>query len=256
MHTEDTFVSNFNGVDISCVKTTPQDCLKAVVLLVHGLGGQKNSETHTALIPLLTSNGIATFRFDFPGHGESGGNTLDLTIGSGGAVVDQMYKLMRTHFPSVPTGLFGASFGATAILKSHAVKETSALVIRSPVSNYALVRERQLGANKISQWKKDGRIGGLISRGRETPWRFYEEAKTLNFFHRAETGKVPLLIVQGTQDTTVPMDDTLRLFKAWAGTVELLHVEGGDHSLGSPTHTKFLVVVSGSWFVDHLLRTS
>ncbi len=252
-YTDSVFNSPFNGVNIACVQTRPQNNPSAVVLLVHGIGGQKNSDTHIDLAPKLAEIGIASLRFDFPGHGESGGCTLDLTIGHGAAVVDQMYSVMRKAFPDVPTGILGASFGGSAILQSKACGVADALVLRSPVSDYCAVRQRQLGAEGLRQWQRDGQIDGLISGGRQTPWRFYEEAATFDFFHKAKAETSPLLIVQGTKDATVPMDDTVKLITAWAGTGELVDIHGGDHSLSNPLHTEMFIALSSQWFASHLL---
>ena len=83
------------------------------------------------------------------------------------------------------------------------------------ITDYCAVRQRQLGAEGLRQWQR--KIEGLISGGRQTPWRFYEEAATFDFFHKAKKETTPLLIVQGTKDATVPMADTVKLITAWAG---------------------------------------
>ena len=169
---ESSFQKNVDNVEIAYVVCQPKTKARGCVLLVHGLGGQKNRETHLALSEVLGKSNIATLRFDFPGHGDSSGTTTDLTIESGARIVRGMFAELQKCFPDVPIGLVGASFGATAVLSSSILNKAAAIAFRSPVSDYAAVREHQLGPEKMAEWHREGVIGGLISRGRLTSWKF------------------------------------------------------------------------------------
>ncbi|GGK32554.1 alpha/beta hydrolase family protein [Salinarimonas ramus] len=250
---EEPIVHGAGDVDLACVLHRPAGDVRGGVVLVHGLGGRKDSETHSALVPRLAAAGLATLRFDFPGHGDSGGSTLDLTIGLGARTVDAMVGLMRERLPPCPLGLVGASFGATAILAAHASRTADALVLRSPVCDYASVRARQLGPERLALWAREGRIAGLISRGRETPYAFHEEALRLDLFAEATARTAPLLLLQGSEDDTVPMNDTLALRERWGGRADLVRIEGGDHSLSDPLHTDLLVACAATWLDRHLV---
>ena len=50
-----------------------------LAVLVHGLGSSKDSTTNQMLAKILLENGIAVFRFDLFGHGETDGDFSDLT---------------------------------------------------------------------------------------------------------------------------------------------------------------------------------
>lgn len=251
MNIETLHTVDFEGDAIAVVATMPDgigaDAVAGIVVLVHGLGGQKRSETHILASQKFLSLGYATICFDFPGHGESGGSTETLTISKGARLIDHIAEMSMKWHPERPLAFFGASFGGTCILASSAIEKADSIVLRSPVSDYPSVRARQLGAEGLSRWERDGLIDGLISQGRLTPWAFYEEAKELDLFARATECLAPLLIVQGQEDDTVPMDDSLRLAKHWGGRSDVVMIAGGDHSLNDPKHTELFVALGCHW---------
>lgn len=53
-----------------------------LAIIMHGLGGDKEAPIHLALSKALAERGFATLRFDFNGHGASGGDFRDMTIPS------------------------------------------------------------------------------------------------------------------------------------------------------------------------------
>ena len=254
MNIENCHAINFEGDAIAVVATTPDgmgaDAVAGVVVLVHGLGGQKHSDTHILAIKKFSNLGYATICFDFPGHGESGGSTETLTISKGARLVDHIAEMSMKWHQERPLAFFGASFGGTCILASSAIENAASIVLRAPVSDYPSTRARQLGAEGLSRWQRDGLIDGLISQGRLTPWAFYEEAKELDLYTRAPECLAPLLIVQGQDDDTVPMDDSLRLAKLWGGRSDVVMIAGGDHSLNDPKHTALFVALGCHWITD------
>ena len=242
------WTTSIEGQNISAVLTCPDGAVRAAVLLVHGLGGQKNSDTHLQAAEALKESGIASLRFDFPGHGESGGGTETLTIGSGAAVVDGMFDRLIDAFPDCPAGLLGASFGGSCILASGCLPKAGALVLRSPVSDYCAVRKRQLGEAGLARWRRENLMAGMISRGRLSPWRFYEEAEQLDLYARAGNARGALLIVHGTADDTVPLEQSVKLRHAWGGQADLVTIADGNHSLEGEAHTGLFVAMGADWF--------
>lgn len=251
MTVENWRTTHFEGDDIVLVETIPDrvnnDAVVGVVVLVHGLGGQKHSETHILAIQKLSNLGFATVCFDFPGHGESGGTTETLTISKGAHLVDHIAHIAVNRYPRWPISFFGASYGGTCILASSAIKKAASIVLRSPVSDYQSVRARQLGSEGLARWKRDGLIDGLISRNRLSPWAFYEEAGKIDLFACSSEHLAPLLIVQGKDDDTVPMADSIRLSEAWIGRSDVVMIEGDDHSLSDPVHTGLFVALGCHW---------
>ena len=51
-----------------------------IAILMHGFTGNRNGELLTALADALLEKGVASVRFDFNGHGDSGGKLEDMTV--------------------------------------------------------------------------------------------------------------------------------------------------------------------------------
>lgn len=111
---------------------------RPVVVLCHGLGSNKESYTNQQLEKRLTEKNIATFRFDFSGHGESEGKQKDITLSQ---AIDDIHSaieyLTKTDLQYSKLGLVGSSFGGSAsLIAASQSDKVSFLALRSPISNY------------------------------------------------------------------------------------------------------------------------
>ncbi len=101
-----------NGLVLFEQSWFPEDDVKAVVLLVHGLGEHSSRYEHVAKI--LTSKTIGIETFDLRGHGKSDGarafvNSFDEHLRD----LDIFYKRVRERRSDTPIFLYGHSMGAT-----------------------------------------------------------------------------------------------------------------------------------------------
>ena len=90
----------------------PKDEVKAVVLLVHGLGEHSSRYEHVA--KFLTSKGIGIETFDLRGHGKSDGarafvRSFDEYLQD----VEIFYSRVLGRHPGLPLFIYGHSMGAT-----------------------------------------------------------------------------------------------------------------------------------------------
>lgn len=106
-----------NGVDIYAQGWQPDGNapVKAVVLIIHGLGEHSSRYEHVAAF--FAKQGIATLSNDRVGHGKSGGKRghvakyaylLD--------DIDQLQKEAAARYPGAPVFLYGHSMGGAIVL--------------------------------------------------------------------------------------------------------------------------------------------
>lgn len=100
----------------------PESEVRAVVLLVHGLGEHSARYEHVA--EHLTNCGFAVFAIDHHGHGQSDGRmgyVERFSVYLDG--VDELRKTIRAQYPSLPLFLLGHSMGgliaATCLLANQ-----------------------------------------------------------------------------------------------------------------------------------------
>lgn len=229
------------------------------VLLLHGFGTGKDNRLNRELAPRLALLGIASCRFDFAGHGESGGDTASLTIGRAADDTASVAFRFRSDFlaRNARLAVVASSFGASAALR--ALKELSplsALVLRAPVSDYVEVRLSQYGADGIAHWKRAGSIEVESSKGPLlSGYEFYQDASSHNTYDAVRNCQVPTLILHGDKDDNVPLEQSITLAKAIGTSARLVVVHGAGHSFSEPSHFERLTTECISFLRETLFGT-
>jgi pimeloyl-ACP methyl ester carboxylesterase len=201
------------------------------------LGGFRSDMTGTKaemLAAFAARENRAFLRFDYFGHGESSGAFQDGTISrwkdDAVAVLDEL-----TEGPQV---LIGSSMGGwMATLAAKARPERIAgLVLLAPAPDFTeelmwknAPPEIKAAIQGQGVWQHEPEDGdsypitrALIEDGRAN--RVLGEALNLS---------VPVRILHGTADTSVPWQHGLRLLEVYSGDVTFTLVQGADHRLSS-----------------------
>ncbi|ASS75993.1 alpha/beta hydrolase [Tumebacillus algifaecis] len=202
------------------------------VILYHGFTGTK-LEPHRMFLKIcrrLEALGIACFRYDFLGSGESDGNFEEMTvsgeIAEAGAILDAVKADPRIDPERVI--LLGMSMGGlvASVLAGERPHDVHKLVLLAPAGEmYALVREVVDGVLAIPDLQLYDYNGNLIGRS------FAEDVKTLNVLQRAKGFSGDVMMIHGTKDPTVPYQVSLDYQEVAYGGRALLHlIEGADHT--------------------------
>jgi len=209
------------------------------------LGGFKSDMKGTkaaALDQWAAANGRACLRFDYSGHGESGGDFLDGTIGRWLAESVAVYW----HFAQAPQVVIGSSMGGwLALLLAKALRD---LKDAAPIAGMVLIAPAVDFTEEL-MWKQfpDAIKREIEQKGRwlrpseysEGPYpitkRLIEEGREhLLLGGLIETG-CPVHILQGVKDPDVPWRHALELVARFArDDVVLTLVKDGDHRLSRP----------------------
>lgn len=216
------------------------------------LGGFKSDMKGTkaeALDQWAEAKGRAFVRFDYSGHGESGGNFLDGTIGRWLEESVAVYK----SFARGPQVVIGSSMGGwLALLLARRLREAkdvpplAGMVLIAPAVDFTEeLMWKQFPAsirNEIERsgaWMRPSAYGeepypitrGLIEEGR----------KHLMLGDLIEPG-CPVHILQGVQDPDVPWRHAVELVSRFSGDdVVLTLIKDGDHRLSRPEDIERLI---------------
>ena len=226
----------------------------AVAVLCHGFLSQKNSATNKALTALLVPQRIATFRFDFFGHGESEGPFEEITIsGAVSQAISALEFMCSKGYRRL--GLVGSSFGGlVAILAGSRHPGVSALALKCPVSDFAEMLRGEFDKKVMAKWRATGTIPNVAGGGGHIrlPFSFYEECTRSDAYQAAGAVTVPTLIIHGDADEYVPIAQSRRLAASLSGQASLLVLPGADHFFSNPAHFREMTALIGQWMVDHL----
>jgi pimeloyl-ACP methyl ester carboxylesterase len=214
------------------------------VLWLGGFKSDMNGTKALALDSWAAAHGRACTRFDYSGHGESGGVFTDGTIGRW---LEESLAVFA-QFCRGPQVLVGSSMGGWLALllvrelqrgTVQADASISGLVLIAPAVDFTeeLMWKRFPAATRreieqIGQWMRPSQYS-------EEPYpitrQLIEEGRNhLLLGGLIETG-CPVRILQGVQDPDVPWDHTVELVSRFArDDVVLTLVKDGDHRLSRP----------------------
>ena len=235
---EKIFFKNSNGLKLcGILSNTTDDVAKPVMILCHGFTTSKDSTTYPILEKLLNEKNISTFRFDFFGHGESEGKFEEVTISEAADDILCAIEYLKGLGYS-KMGLFGSSFGGAAcIIAASKTKDLSFLVLKSPVADYM---EREMGkGNKkeLEEWKNKGYKNYFDSKGNKYKlnYTFFEDFANNNGYEAAKKINMPVLIVHGDADESVPIGQSIKLSKILPnGKLEI--IAGANHHYSDSEH--------------------
>lgn len=180
---------------------------RAVAVIAHPhplFGGTMDNKVVTTIAKVFADGGMATYRFNFRGVGESGG-THDEGRGEAEDFVRVAQHALATSGP-LPLYLAGFSFGGAVATRASESLEFHQLVLVAP--GFRRISEHGMGE---APDPADPNLG--------TPGRH----------HSANT-----LVVHGDLDETVPLSDSI----AWATPreVPVAVVAGGEHFFHRKLH--------------------
>lgn len=192
---------------------------RGTALLFHGYSGSKSDLLDEAAV--LHALGWTTVAVDFPGSGESSGNTTSL----GWAEADIVTALCQAHRSDGPLVLFGKSMGSAAVLRAvgSLAADADALVLENPYDRLmttvghrfeAMGLPPQPGAGLLVFW---GGVGLGFNGFAMNPVEFAANVRT------------PTLLLTGESDPRVHLAEVESIRASLAGPAELVVFPNAGH---------------------------
>lgn len=212
-------------------RRTEDEKLPAVILF-HGFTGDK-LEPHRFFLKMsraLEQAGLAAFRFDFLGSGESDGDFEDMTVSNEIGEAKAILRMVQEDPRIDPTriSLLGLSMGGlvAGVVAGEHPADIDRLVLMAPAGEMYPFVEKTLGDELHNPELVTYDLGGdLVGRA------FAEDCKTLNVFARSAGYQGDVLLVHGTNDPVVPVQVS-HLYQelSFGGRAMLHEIEGADHT--------------------------
>ena len=201
-----------------------------LVMILHGFTGSKNDKLLTTFADALETEGIASIRFDFNGHGESDGDFVNMTVLNEIEDAKQVYEYVRDLPYVSDVSISGHSQGG--VVSSMLAGELGTDSFRSVIlfAAAAVLRDDAIRGNVMGSAYDAGnppesvKIFGRYDLGRE----YMLTAQTLPIYETAEKFTGPVCLIHGKADRIVPYTYSERYHKNYAVS-ELHLIDGADH---------------------------
>jgi esterase/lipase len=239
---------NQDGLNLIGMLHVSSDGSKSkAVIIAHGFTSNKDRERHIKLSNTLSENGITAFRIDFGGSGESDDRGLTVK-GQVGDLHSAVSYLQKEGYKNI--GVLGESLGGlTALIAFN--EDIKAMVLWAPVTQnrYTEVlsdeHKKSMEDNGYYIKHKDG-------RDLKIPEEYAKERKSVNRKEMLGNINIPILIVHGTADTTIPIKDSEEAIKLLLGGSRLetiKNLEYGNHKMNADMDT--VIPITLRWFQEH-----
>ncbi len=214
-------IKNFHGERIDHTFHQGDANSKNLVLLGHGVTGNKDRPFIVALAEALAAAGVNALRFSFAGNGASGGQFTDATISKEvadlGSVLDA--------YAGWNVGYIGHSMGgAVGVLRASQDPRIRLLVSLSGMVRTAAFAQREFGTVKPG--------AGFMWDDEQCPLsQAYMDDLTQigTVLDAAPKIKVPWLLVHGTEDDVVPIQDSKDILIRAGNDVKFVVLQGSNH---------------------------
>ena len=206
-----------------------------IVVLGHGVTGNKDRPFVVTLAEELAKDGVNTLRFSFSGNGASGGRFVDSNISKEvedlGAVLDNL--------SNARVGYIGHSMGAAVgVLRAARDPRIKFLVSLAGMVNTKDFAEREFGMVKPGEGFMWDDTNCPLSQAYMDDLR--KIGSTVN---EAPKIKVPWLLVHGTEDDVVPITDSREIFTKANKPKDLREIPGSNHVFAGAATQKMVEIV-------------
>lgn len=215
--------------------TRPDGEFKDIVVMLHGFTGHKNEHgfMFKELSLVLAEHGIASLRYDYRGSGDSDlpfcMQSFTTVVEDGSAAVEDAVKLNGGK-PVIVLGFSMGGANAARQTVNHGDLIKKAILI-SPSGKLGDTLDRIFSMNPVIDDKYVDMGGYLIGID------FKHSLEGVNLYENVETFKKPVLIIQGTKDTSVYPQDS-KIYSDLYPDCKYVLVEGATHGYDSIAYHK------------------
>lgn len=219
--------------------------LDALVILGHGVTGNKDRPLLIAVAEGLEAKGWPCLRISYSGNGESEGlfedSNISKEIGDLTSVIDDVPDDVKIAYVGHSMG------GAVGVMTAAHDARIRVLVSLAGMTHTAAFAEREFGDLLPGQdvmWEKP-----------ECPLSqaYVEDLKKIGSTLESAAKVVqPWLLVHGGADDVVPVTDGRDAFAAATTEKEWLEIENGEHSFDEVSYPRIVEAID-AWLTKHLV---
>ena len=223
-----------DDLQLSGVLHLPKRATAALVVGCHGLMATKDSPKQIELAHRCTAEGLAYFRFDHRGCGDSDGVfEKDTTLKNRQADLLAAARAAHRFWDhEILTGLFGSSLGgAVCLMASSIIAPFATVTLAAPIQSQ-FIRMPEDSPKSLNR---------EILRNRLS----FDITAHLALIHH-------ILVVHGDNDETVSVENAHQLYQLAQNPKKKLILKSGDHRISNHAHQERFMQQAVKWFADCL----
>ena len=208
-----------------------------LVVIGHGVTGNKDRPWAVTLADVLAASGYSALRLSFAGNGASEGDFRAATVSKETddleSVIDALYALDEKWAVTFAGHSMGGAVGVLAANRDARIRRLVSLAGMVHTHDFAMRKFGELTPDVDCMWQIP-----------ECPLSqlYMDDMRTIGSVAEAGAGvRVPWLLIHGTEDTVVPIDDAHDILEHGRG--ELVKLEGVDHVFTDAAHEMAAKVV-------------
>lgn len=245
-------LANFQskGRQIVGILHLPRQKNAPIIILLHGWGMGKTGNPQFTFVRAareFCKNGFVVLRFDFRGVGDSEGDFDDYTqttmLEDLDAAISYLKRLQGVNPERI--GILGWSMGgSTAIIGAAKNRKIKCLISWASPADHKDLWSPSL----LKELERKRRIILDYSSGLSVTWKGVLEDFKYKAYEAIRKVKVPILLINGTEDTLVHPNQAEKLYKNANKPKKLVLIEGAHHGFYGENEKRQLLKESLDWF--------
>jgi pimeloyl-ACP methyl ester carboxylesterase len=194
-----------------------------IVLLGHGVTGNRNRPVISETAKALNAAGFSTFAFSFSGNGESEGDFRDSCVSKGVKDLAAVISAVDDKKIIYIGHSMGAAVGVLTTARDKRVNRLVSLAGMVNTKNFALTEFGEETPNAGCMWEEES---CPLSQD------FMDDlCQTIGtVIEQVEDVKVPWLLLHGSEDDVVSPQDSVDIKERLGDRVDHVVIDGADHS--------------------------
>ncbi|MEZ7498143.1 alpha/beta hydrolase [Flavobacterium sp. Arc3] len=242
---------NSQGQHLAALLELPNEKPLGYAIFAHCFTCNKNLTAVRNIGKALNSKGIAVFRFDFTGLGESEGDFEDTNFTSNVDDLNAAADFLKSNYEA-PSILIGHSLGGAAVLfAKHQIPSIKAIVTIGAPANPSHISH--LFSDSVSEIIENGiaelSIGGRPFKIKE---HFLNDIKSQKIEVAIANLNVPIMIFHSPIDQTVEIDNAAKIYKAAKHPKSFISLDKADHLLSDKEDSEFVGLMIAAWSKRYL----
>ncbi len=246
MNTKKVVFKGALGESLAAKIDYPDNDHVACALFAHCFTCSKNLKAVGNIAKALNQKGVAVFRFDFTGLGDSDGSFEDTNFSSNVDDLLAASDYMRREMSS-PSILIGHSLGGAAVIQAaHRIDSVKAVATIGAPSDPKHV-EKHFESKREEIEEKGSAVVNLGGRPFRIKKQFLDDLDKTRMDEYIKELNRALLVMHSPMDETVGIDNAAHIYKTAKHPKSFLSLHEADHLLMKEDYSRYAGSIIAEW---------